>query len=116
MENSKKRKTDILLECRSSTPEFAVHRAKFEGLAGALILFLSLMSLAAYRRCDALCLMMGVIAFSLPCSVVLRSWASLFCAFFLCLVYEFWGFFCRHLMNLLEGNVSHQRVVSPKSD
>jgi hypothetical protein len=115
MENSRKRKTDILLECRSSTPEFAVHRAKFEGLAGALILFLSLMSLAAYRQCDALCLM---IAFSLPCSVVLRSWASLFCAFFLCLVsfYEFWGFFCRDLMNLLEGNVSHQRVVSPKSD
>lgn len=66
MKNSRKRKTDILLECRISTPEFAVNRAKFEGLAGALILFLSLMSLAAYRRCDARCLM---IAFSLPCSV-----------------------------------------------
>jgi hypothetical protein len=75
------------------------------------------MSVAAYRRCNALCLMMGVIAFSLP-SVVLRLWASLFCTFFLCLVsfYEFWGFFYRDLMNLLEGNVSQQRVVSPKSD
>jgi hypothetical protein len=82
------------------------------------------MSLAAYRRCNALCLMVGVIGFSLICSVVLRLWTrditgpSLFCSFFLCLVsfYEFWGFFCRDLMNLLEGNVSHQRVVSPKSD